>query len=294
MMKYGAHSFLAGASLGVLNQDALLLIGHFLSGALVAYFALPLRLLNYSVDLISRVALVTGSKAAELAAQGDSIVLGRMAVLSNRYSLMMFVPLAAYLSIFGRQFLQVWINPGFAASSAPLLPVLGAGVAIAVAAQFNSSAILYGVAKHDALARAQFIEAILSVAGLWYVIPRHGILGAAYVVSGLMIVSRGLYVPYVVSRHIGMSYAAFLWGIYAKPIGMLAPVVAAAWLANRILGEPASWAVALGGGAAMAACYYALVFFRGIESGHREMVKDWALSGARAILPGNWMHPRLH
>ncbi|MGA2770190.1 MAG: oligosaccharide flippase family protein [Bryobacteraceae bacterium] len=283
MMRYGAHSFLAGTSLMVLNQDAMVLIGHFLSEALVAYYSFPLRLLSYSVDLIGRVGVVTGSKAAELTAYGDLSGISRMAVLANRYSLMMFFPLAAYLSIFGRQLLQVWINPGFAANSAPLLPVLGAGVVIAVAAQFNSSAVLYGLAKHDSLARAQFIEAVLSVAGLWYVIPRHGILGAAYVVTGLMIVSRGLYVPYVVSRHVGLSFAAYLRGIYAKPAAILAPVAAVAWLANRVLGEPASWLVALGGGAAMAACYYAIVFFWGIEAGHRKMVRNWAIDGLRAI-----------
>jgi O-antigen/teichoic acid export membrane protein len=283
MLSYGAHTFVASISLIVLNQDAPLLIGHFLSARLVAYYSFPLRLLSYSVDLVGRLGMVTGTKAAELTAYGDMKTIARMAILVNRYCLMMFLPLTVYLAVFGRQLLKVWLNPAFAAESAPLLPVLGAGVVVAVAAQYNSSAILYGLAKHAALARAVLVEAILSVAGLCYVLPRYGIMGAAYLTAVLMIVSRGIVVPYAVSRYLEVGYGTYLWGIYGRALIIGTPVSIVTWLVNRAIGEPASWAVVLGGGTAMAACYYALVFFRGIEPGHRAMVFAWAREGLRNL-----------
>jgi O-antigen/teichoic acid export membrane protein len=276
MLSYGAHTFVANISLIVLNQNAPLLIGHFLSTRLVAYYSFPLRLLSYSADMVGRLGMVTGTKAAELTAYGDMKTIARMAILVNRYCLMLFLPLTVYLAIFGRQLLKVWLNPAFAAESAPLLPVLGAGVVVAVAAQYNSSAILYGLAKHAALARAVLIEAILSVAGLWYAVPRYGILSAAYITAALMIVSRGLVVPYALSRYLGVAFGRYMWGIYGRALAIAAPVSAVTWLANHAMGEPASWAVVLGGGAAMAGCYYTLVIFRGIEPEHRAMVLAWA------------------
>jgi O-antigen/teichoic acid export membrane protein len=283
MLGYGVRTFTANVSLNVLNQAAPVLIGHFLSAAAVGYYVYPVRLLNYSVDLVCRLGLVTGSKAAELIAHGDIKTISRMAILVNRYCLMLFLPLAVYLVIFGRQLLEVWINPAFAANSAPLLPVLAAGVVVAVAAQFNSSAILYGLAKHGALARAVFLEAALCVGGLFFVIPRYGILAAACVVSGLMIASRGIYVPYWVSRHLGLSFSSYLWSIYARPLAIMTPIAAMAWILNLAAGAPSTWTAALGGGALMVACYYPVAFLFGLEPEHREMLVASA-AGSRRML----------
>jgi O-antigen/teichoic acid export membrane protein len=284
MMGYGGRTVVANVSLNVLNQNGAVLIGHYLSAAMVAYFVFPLRLLNYSVELVGRLGGVTTSKSAELAAHGDTAGIARMAVIVNRYCLLLFFPLAVYLTVFGRQLLSVWLNPAFAAQSAPLMPVLGAGIVIAIAAQYNSTSILFGMARHGALARALLLEAVASIAGLCYAVPRYGIFAAACVVSGLMVASRGLYVPYVLSRVLKIGCARFLWQIFARPVALMAPVGACFWLANRALGQPATWWVAIGGGAAMAACYYPLGFFFGLDPGHRQMLLESVRTGFHAII----------
>jgi O-antigen/teichoic acid export membrane protein len=125
------------------------------------------------------------------------------------------------------------------------------------------------------------VEAILSVAALWYAIPRYGILSAAYITAVLMIVSRGIVVPYVLSRYLEVGFGKYLWGIYGRALMIATPISIAIWLVNHAIGEPKSWAVVLGGGAAMAACYYPLVFFRGLEPEHRGMVLTWARARLR-------------
>jgi O-antigen/teichoic acid export membrane protein len=271
MLGYGLHTFAANISLIVLNQDAPVLIGHFLTASLVGYFNFPLRLLDYSADMVYRLGLISASKAAELTAHGKKESIARMAVLVNRYGLLLFLPMVAYLTIFGRQLIEVWISPTFAANCAPLVPVLGAGLIICVAG-YNSESILYGLAKHGALARSVVVEAILSVTALWYVIPRYGIYGAAWVFSVLMIASRGLYVPYWVSRYVGLRYAEYLGGIYIRPTLLVLPVSVLAWLANRAIGQPATWLVALGGGALICGLYYPAAFFLAVEPEHRETI----------------------
>jgi O-antigen/teichoic acid export membrane protein len=284
MLGYGFHTFVSNMSLMVLNQNAPVMIGHYLSATMVGYYSFPLRLLYNPLDLVYRVGAVTTSKVAELIARGDKKAIARLAMLANRYCLALFLPLALFLGIFGHQLLRVWINPTFAAHSGPLLPVLGAGAVIAIAAQFNSTSILYGLAGHHVLARTLFSEAILSVAGLSYVVPRYGILGAASVVASLMIISRGILVPYLASRQLAVSFRKYLRGIYGAPLLIAGPLSAVIGLLNRAAGAPATWTAVLAGGTAMAAGFYTAFLLFGLEAEHRRAARGWV----DARLPAVW------
>ena len=68
----------------------------------------------------------------------------------------------------------------------------------AVAGQFNSNSMLYGLSRHDRMARGLMVEALLGVLGIWLVLPNYGIIGVAWVVGTLSVLNRGLYVPWLV------------------------------------------------------------------------------------------------
>ena len=93
---------------------------------------------------------------------------------------------AIFLLAYGPQLLGRWLGPLWAVSSAPLLPAFIFGTALGVAAQFNSSSILYGMAKHGPFARGMLAEAVAGVMLLLWVLPRYGLLGAAWVMAALM------------------------------------------------------------------------------------------------------------
>src|SRR6185437_2896334 len=278
---YGAHTFLANTSLMVMSQDAPLIIGHFLSAAWVAYYAYPWRLLLYSSDLVGRLGMVTGVKAAELMAYGDIRGIARITLVVNRYCLLLFLPIAMYLTIFGRQLLYVWINPQFELRSAPLIPFLAAGIVIAISAGYNSNAVLYGMAKQKILAHAVLIEAACSVVGLWFLVPRYGILAGAMWISALMIVSRGIYVPFRVADAVQITLREYIVGIYGKPVIIATPIAVFSWGLNRFLREPATWPAVLGQGALMCCAYAAAAYLWGLEPQHRTMIVNMALRSFR-------------
>src|SRR6202021_4028592 len=117
-----------------------------------------------------------------------------------------------------------------------MLAVLAIGYLIAVAGQVSSGMLLLGLGRHQWFARGQLIEAVISLAALIYVTPRYGILGAAYVIAACMIVNRGLFVPWLPSRELGLAFAAFMFSIYARPILIAIPVAALAmWLRMTVL-----------------------------------------------------------
>lgn len=281
MLAYGVHTFLAAISQLLLNQSAPVLIAHFLPTAYAGYYGIAFRVPNYSVDLVNRVGFVTGSHSAELAAKDDLGTIAAMGICVNRYCFVMFAPMAMAMIVYGKDLFRLWLSPEMATMSAPLLPVLATGITLGVAAQFNSGSILYGLGKHKGYAISVAAEATLCVAGLYLAIPRYGILGAAWVVSALLVLNRGLVASWLLSRAVHCGMAAYLRGIYVSPFLVAVPAmllslwVKRRWLPGNNLRE------VLMGGALLAILYYAAAFFLCLERHHREAFYDWI----RARLP---------
>ena len=81
----------------------------------------PRNLIQAVIALVHRLGLVTTARTAALVAhrQRDAIV--RLGIYSNRYSLVVFMPAAIFLAVYGDAVFHLWLTPEFAAQSAPLL-----------------------------------------------------------------------------------------------------------------------------------------------------------------------------
>jgi O-antigen/teichoic acid export membrane protein len=198
-----------------------------------------------------------------------------MGILINRYCLTLFAPLALALIVYGRQLFSVWIDPQLAAMCAPLLPVMSAAITLAIAAQFNSSSILYGLGKHHGYAYSQMVEAAFCVAGLCWAIPRYGILGAAWVVSVLLLANRGFVLSLLLCRAIHFNVGKYLAGIYAGPLAAALPTLLLSFWIQRKYLHANSWRQVIEGGALVAAIFYAIAYFICLEPHHRAMPIKW-------------------
>src|SRR6185312_2341839 len=136
---YGVHSFVAYLGNTLITQAPPILIGHYQSEAFVGYYTLPSRLLQYVVELVTRIGYVTMPNTAQLAAEGKKREIMLLGTYLNRYCLALFLPLAIFLAVYGRALVQTWLGPSFAEHAAPLLPVFVLSTSLAVAGQFNSS-----------------------------------------------------------------------------------------------------------------------------------------------------------
>ena len=242
MWSYGIHTFLQTVSMMGLNQGPPILIGHFLPTEFVGFFNLPVRLLQYTVEFIGRIGVVTNVNAAALAAREESRPLAKLGRI--RQSLLPGNLHAARDICWGStadQFFRLWIGPAGAAQAAPLLPILLIGYVFAVVAQFSSSMLLLGLGKHQRYAKGLFAEAVVVVAALWLVIPRWGILGVAWICSILMVLNRGLFAPWLVSRTLSFGFGHYMGTIYVRPLAAAAPVIALAYLAHATVLPGTNW-----------------------------------------------------
>ncbi len=274
MLGYGRDSFLAMSSNMFLNQGPAIMVGHFLPTAFVGYYSIPSRLLQYAVDALARIGFVTAPNTAELVARGRMDHVLSLGMYLNRYCFALFMPFCLFLMVYGRELIQVWV-PAFTAYSAPLLLPFALSTAIATAGQFNSSSILWGMAKHRVYAYTLIVESILLLAGMAIAIPAYGLLGAAWVAAGLMIVNRGLILPWILCHYLHFSWRKYIQSIYLKPMVIAAFVSALMYgIKNNGL-QGRNWPELLLAAGLTGGIYLLVAFFTCLETEHRTLLGEW-------------------
>ena len=272
LSEYGKHAFLATVSAQAVMQTPPLVIGHFMPVAFVGYFNVANRLLTATIsDLVVRVGLVSSPRSAELAAKQDLPGAGRLTLYANRYCLLLILPLCVVLGVFGRDMLTLWIGPDRAAKTMPLLLplLLGAGV---IASQFNSGAVLYGVAGHQGLAKGFAAEAVIGVLAMVAVAPRFGAVGVAWVVGIVGSLNRGVLTSWLVCRRLNISWRQFVTSIYGRPLAVGAAVFALAWMIRMETGDGRSLILLLAIAALIVLVYAALCLTWCVPQEHRAIL----------------------
>ncbi len=221
MLKYGMHSVAASMAQRILSQSPPLLIGYYLPTRFVGYYTAPTRLLDYTATAVLRIGNVANSRSALLWAQDRKKEVLELAIMVNRYSLAIFLPLSIFLAVYGPQLLAVWISPAFARESSGVLVALLAGITLGNAAQFSSTSILFGIGKHRIFARAMLVEATLSTVALALILPRYGLTAGAVVASAMMVANRALFTPWILSRELNASYFGYLAGVNLPLIAVI-------------------------------------------------------------------------
>ena len=271
ILQYGLRSFVANSSGLALNQSGPIMVAHFLGEGAVGFYTLPAKLLQQAYDAVSRIGIVTRSSAAELSATAQREAQISLGVYSNRYSLTLFLPLACFLLVYGHSVIELWMGASMANHAGPLLPIFLLSYTLVLAAQFNSSSLLFGLGKHGGDARGLVVEAIAFVAALSYVVPRYGIWGAAWVSAILMIAVRGIYTPWLVSQALECSFFRYMAGIYVRPLLAAVPTAALAFGLKSTLLPGRSWPELIAAGALTAGFYLLLALFACVAPHHRDL-----------------------
>src|SRR5258708_3762133 len=100
---YGIHTLLAGVSTQSLEQSPSLIIGIFLPVEFVGYYLLPLRLLSYAAEAVTRVGTVVQPQTAELMVHGRLESVSRMAAYVNRYCFCLYLAFAMPVLLYGSE-----------------------------------------------------------------------------------------------------------------------------------------------------------------------------------------------
>ena len=274
MTGYGVHTLVATIATQVLQQSPVVLIGALTNTVQVGYYSLPFRLLTSSGDLAAQVGMVTGASSADLAARRELDAVARQGIAINRYCLALFLPAAVSIWLYGSQLMRLWVGAEIASHSVPLLMILVAGTTFGIAAQQNSSAVLYGIAAHRAFAWGLLVEAILLVSGILVILPRYGLIGVAAWATALLILNRGLRTAWLFCRSLNLRLAPFLFEVYALPVALAIPVSLLGYAMRQFL-PGRTWPEVLAGCATIGLAYYSLAAWLVLAPEHRAVARSF-------------------
>jgi O-antigen/teichoic acid export membrane protein len=245
----------ASVTLGVGVGDKLkanifpVIIGVFLNPFAVTLFSIPTRLLRFPLDGASTMTEVVNPASSYLDARKDYAALRRLLLLTAQGAFLLLVPMSAFLIIFGRDVLRLWVGVGYL-STYPLLVVLTLGMG-AGATQAGLQAILFGIGRHKGLIAYRLAEAAAFVLLGAVALKFAGLEAFAIVVSFTLLLTSLILVPRHVCRIVGLPIRSYLWAGCFKP-SLLAIPFAVVLLGIRRAVFITSWfeimaALALGG-----------------------------------------------
>ena len=240
MLAYGFNTFnyILGALL--LLKVGEVLIGIYRSAEDVAHYAIVTASVLTLTTVIEAFCAAIKPAASDLDASDDHVRLRELTLLSQKYSLFMILPSAAFLLVMGREFLLIWTHKDI-----PLLPTI---LAIVVAghafrlSQHSSFFVLVGKGEHRFFGRLMVIMAAGTVGLGWLslAVLDWGMLGIAWASAIPLVFGCGILLPRHTYKQLGIGWSESLRRVWLPSLAGAAPgvLLLVAW---KLTMPPRSW-----------------------------------------------------
>ncbi len=240
MLAYGFNTFnyILGALL--LLKVGEVLIGIYRSAEEVAHYAIVTASVLTFTTVIEAFCAALKPAASDLDASDDHVRLKELTLLSQKYSLFMILPSAAFLLVMGREFLLIWTQRDI-----PLLPTV---LAIVVAghafrlAQHSSFFVLVGKGEHRFFGRLMVIMAVGTVGLGWasLALLDWGLLGIAWASAIPLALGCGILLPRHVYKQLGIGWSESLRRVWLPTLASTVPgiLLLVAW---KLTMPPRNW-----------------------------------------------------
>ncbi len=287
MLHYGFNTFTYILGALLLLKVGEVLIGIYRGPQEVARYAIVTASVLTLTTVIEAFCAAIKPAASDLDASDDHVRLKELTLLSQKYSLFMILPSAAFLLVMGREFLAIWTQKDI-----PLLPTI---LAIVVTghvfrlAQHSSFFVLVGMGEHRFFGRLMLIMSIGTVGLGWtsLAIFDWGLVGVACASALPLVFGCGVLLPRHVYRRLGIGWGESLRRVWAPALGGALPgvLLLIAW---KLTMPPRSWPELLLVVGAVAATTFVAAWKLGLAEAERMRLsnlarQNWSrLSGAGA------------
>jgi len=257
LLRFSLPLVFGGVLFDFAERIDVLMIGLFRDEAQVGVYAVGSALARGLLVLVASTVPVIGTLAAEAVGRGSAEDIARLHRTVTRWMLFFSAPLAAGLLLFPEEAVTLLFGREYAAAAATVRILVVAYLSGILAGPVGL--LLNTMGKtHWTLANMAIRTAVNIVLNL-ILIPRFGIVGAAWGTVGSLVFSSGLMLLWLRKlAPIGGSYAG--WG---RPLLVLGAASALGWGASRLLlmtglgGEAAPWVAGIGGGVVLLAAFAA-------------------------------------
>ena len=231
---YGGLSLISGFSRRLQQSGGGLVVGFLLGPAMVPFFSLAEDLIGKARGLSIDVNSVIMPMASRLQAQQKLADIRQMFMLSSRALLLMCLTIAGVFFVFGRQLYDLWIGPGYADSSYPVLCILA--VAFVVRSPMSAArSILKGTTEIQFVAKLAAADAIATLCLAVLLVNTTGVMGAAWAVLAVQVISSGIILPWYTFRLLDIHPWKWAQESLLPAVAGTAPTALVAVLLSRMM-----------------------------------------------------------
>jgi len=224
MLRYGSISVGVGIAEKMKVYIYPVVIARFLTPVAVTFFALPMKILAFPSEGIGSMTEIINPLSSQLDARNDFAKLRELIQMSVQSAFLILAPLAAFLFVFGRELLALWVGPQYS-SAYPLLVLLTMGIGTA-ATQCCVQSMLFGIEKHKQLVWYRLGEG-LSITVLGSAALRiAGLEGFALVIAVTLLFTSLVLVPRHLCRILNLPLRRYLLQGCVKPCVLAFPMAA--------------------------------------------------------------------
>jgi len=222
----------------ILYTDSVV-IGAFLSPALITFFAIAANLIEYARAPVSGISHTVTPWASALEAGDEFDEVQRMLLVTARISTLIVLPIVITFIVRGSTFVRLWMGPEYAELSGEVLWILSLALTFAVAYQVVVATMM-GLSKHGGLVPAFIIEALCNIGLSVAWIDRYGIIGVAWGTTVPRLAASLFFAPWYVRRVLGIPMRKFWSAVWVRPGLAIIPfaigsyVVESSWPASNL------------------------------------------------------------
>ncbi len=234
VLSVSAYSTLIYSAVSAVNQVSSIIIGAYLPTTMVAYYAIGATLPIYAAALNRPIAQTVHPRASRLDALDDAAGLRSLLLDTSRFSALVLLPVVLTFIIRGHTFIGIWMGEEFREPSGRVLSVLALGILL-TGTRHVAQAAFVGSGRHRSLAPWYLAEAAVAIGGTLLVVPRFGIVAAAWavVIPGAL-VALGVF-PVLARAGFGVPMRSIWTQTLVRPLIAMIPFALITLLLERRL-----------------------------------------------------------
>ena len=232
MLAYGINTFLYALGAMIIHYASTVIIGIFIGTAQISQFAVAAAGVLLLSHLLEAFTAAIKPAVSDLDARNDKWTVKEIALLTQKYSLLLIIPGGCFFVVMGREFLWIFFgdrfeDPAVIDGMAVILTILCIGHCLRLA-QHSNFLVLVGHGQHKILGALTALAALLcvSVSVVAVKVFDWGLLGIAWANFGSMALISGVILPIYFNRKMHISVSENVREVWRPAILGSLPVVA--------------------------------------------------------------------
>lgn len=230
---YSFVTFIWIIAVQVIISSDNLMVGHFVSVRLAAFYAIGGSLVTYSGQVVSALTTTFTPLASSMEASGKLKELRQLLIRGTQATLVLSLPISLALLFRGRTFIGLWMGPTYMDVSGSILQILLIAQFMSVAVS-TAGSVMMATGKHIGPAKCAVVEACLNVLLTLLLCRRFGAYGVAWGTSVAVTLVTLVFWPRYIQKNLDIPIGTYLKSGWGKAVLGSLPYGFICYLADRL------------------------------------------------------------